>query len=117
MRNDHSDNARLKGQLSAVLRDQLVGELKAVDSADAAAIWARPLLPAKNYIEPGRCAAVGERVQARLAELEFGLSNTEPQPSSFGLLSIPQRLLNGKDRDERNYPLIERIEKSGPVAS
>jgi hypothetical protein len=46
----HSDNANLKRQLSAVLRDQLVSELKALSSADAAAIWARRILPAKNSL-------------------------------------------------------------------
>ena len=46
----NSANAVLKGQLSAVLRDQLLGELKDVDSLDAAAIWARRILPAKNSL-------------------------------------------------------------------
>ena len=36
----NSDNARLKSQLSAVLCDQLLGELKEVNSVDAAAVWA-----------------------------------------------------------------------------
>jgi hypothetical protein len=43
-------NPALKSQLSAVLRDQLLGELKDVDSVDAAAIWARRILPAKNSL-------------------------------------------------------------------
>jgi hypothetical protein len=43
-------NAILKSQLSAVVRDQLLGELKQVDSVDAAAIWARRILPAKNSL-------------------------------------------------------------------
>src|SRR5262249_55115840 len=46
----NSDNARLKGELSTVLRDQLLGELKEVNSVDAAAIWARRILPAKNSL-------------------------------------------------------------------
>ena len=36
-----SDNARLKSQLSAVLRDQLLGQLREVGSVDDAAIWAQ----------------------------------------------------------------------------
>jgi hypothetical protein len=47
-RKANSANANLKGQLSAVLRDQLLDELKEVKSVDAAAVWARRILPAKN---------------------------------------------------------------------
>ena len=37
----NSANSRLKAQLSAVLRDQLMSELKGMKSAEDAAIWAR----------------------------------------------------------------------------
>ena len=53
----NSTNARLKGQLSAVLRDQLMSELKDVKSAEDAALWARRILPAKNSLNRRRCAA------------------------------------------------------------
>ena len=43
-------NAGLKSQLSAVLRDQLLGQLREVTSVDDAATWARRTLPAKNSL-------------------------------------------------------------------
>jgi ERF superfamily len=46
----NSTNARLKGQLSAVLRDPLMSKLKDVKSAEDAALWARRILPAKNSL-------------------------------------------------------------------
>jgi hypothetical protein len=46
----NSANAGLKSQLSVVLRDQLISELKEADSVDAAAVWARRILPAKNSL-------------------------------------------------------------------
>jgi hypothetical protein len=48
--NEVSTNPRLKGQLLAVLRDQLMSELKDVTSCEDAAIWARRILPAKNAL-------------------------------------------------------------------
>ena len=74
----------LKSQLSAVLRDQLLGELKEVNSVDAAAIWARRILPAKNSLNIADARQLENAFQARLAELELGADNAEPQPSSFG---------------------------------
>ena len=92
----HSDNAGLKSQLSAVLRDQLVSELKAVSSADAAAIWARRILPARNSLNITDARLLENAFQERLAELELGLSNTEPQPSSLGPISNPTTSLERK---------------------
>jgi hypothetical protein len=43
-----SDNPALKGQLSAVLRDQLLNQLSEINSLDSATICARRILPAKN---------------------------------------------------------------------
>jgi hypothetical protein len=42
-----SANPVLKVRLSAVLRDQLRNQLNDIDSAEAAAVWARRILPAK----------------------------------------------------------------------
>jgi len=50
-----NESLSLKGQLSGVLRDQLLGQLKDVDSAESAALWARRIIPAKNALEmPGK---------------------------------------------------------------
>jgi len=48
--NSTSADPALKGRLSAVLRNQLCNQLNEIDSAEAAAIWARRILPAKNSL-------------------------------------------------------------------
>jgi hypothetical protein len=74
----NSDNARLKSQLSAVLCDQLLGELKEVNSVDAAAVWARRILPAKNSLNIVDARQLENAFQARLAALESGIDNPTP---------------------------------------
>jgi hypothetical protein len=109
----HSDNASLKSQLSAVLRDQLVTELKAVSSADAAAIWARRTLPAKNSLNIADARQVENAFQERLAELELRFNNTEPQPSSLG--PVVDNCTTALGPETSGIASIERIEKSGPA--
>jgi hypothetical protein len=111
----HSGNANLKSQLSAVLRDQLVSELKAVSSADAAAIWARRILPAKNSLNIADARQVENAFQARLAELELRLSDKEPLASSLGAMGNPTTSLERKGPETSGIAPIERIEKSGPA--
>ena len=111
----NSGNARLKSQLSAVLRDQLLGELKEVDSVDAAAIWARRILPAKNSLNIADARQLENAFQARLAELELGADNAEPRPSPFGSIRKPTTSLERKGSESTRTSTIERIEKSGPA--
>ena len=112
---DHvnSANAGLKSQLSAVLRDQLLGELKEVNSVDAAAIWARRSLPAKNSLNVADARQLENAFQARLAELELGADNAEPRPSSFGSIRKLTTSLERKGPESTRTSTIERIEKSG----
>ena len=95
-----------------MLRDQLVGELKAVTSADAAAIWARRILPAKNSLNIADARQLENAFQARLVELEFGHSDTGPQASPLDLLRTPQRLLNGQDQRRAEFPLSNGSKKA-----
>ena len=109
----HSGNACLKGQLSAVLRDQLVGELKAISSADAAAIWARRILPAKNSLNIADARQLENAFQARLAELELQACDT--QPSSLRPNGNSTTSLEWKGLETSGISSIEWIEKSGPA--
>ena len=111
----NSANALLNSQLSAVLRDQLLGELKSVDSVDAAAIWARRILPAKNSLNIADARQLENAFQARLAELELGADTAEPQPSPFGSISNPGTSLQRKGPESNGISTIERIEKGGPT--
>jgi ERF superfamily len=107
----NSGNARLKSQLSAVLRDQLLGQIKEVSSVDDATIWARRILPAKNSLNVTDARQVENAFQARLAELELGLDNAEPGPSPFGLTRKPTEW---KGPETTKTSTIE-FEKSSPV--
>jgi hypothetical protein len=95
-----------------VLRDQLLSELKDVDSVDAAATWARRILPAKNSLSIADARRLESVFQARLAELELGVGNTEPSPSPFGSVRNHATALEGKKPERTETSAIERIEKA-----
>jgi hypothetical protein len=59
-------------QLSASLRESLVEQLAAIDSADEAAAWAHRNLPAKNTLTAADAKIVEERFQARLSKISDG---------------------------------------------
>ena len=74
----------LEPEASAVLRDQLLAELKDIASADDAAIWAHRILGAKNTLTAADARKIEDAFQARLIILG-GTANTEvidaPLPS------------------------------------
>jgi hypothetical protein len=110
----NSDYAPLKSQLSAVLRDQLLGELKEIKSVDAAAVWASRNLPAKNSLNIADAQQVENAFQARLAELDLGVGNTEPPPSPLGSIRNPTAFQ--RKRPERTETsAIDRIDKGSPA--
>jgi hypothetical protein len=90
-----------------------VSELKGISSADAAAIWARRILPAKNSLNIADARQLENAFQARLAELELRLSDT--QPPSLGPTGNPTTSLERKGPETSGISPIERIEKSGPA--
>jgi hypothetical protein len=105
-----SANAGLKSQLSAVLRDQLIGELKNISSTDAAAIWARRSLRAKNSLNVADALQLENAFQARLAELELGADTAEPR---FGLAPKPTSTFEQKGSESTQTANTEGIERSG----
>ena len=111
----NSANAGLKSQLSAVLREQLLGELKEFNSVDAAAIWARRSLPAKNSLNLVDARQVENAFQARLAELELGGDNAKPQPSPFGSIRNHVTSVERIGPELTGTSAIEKIERSNPV--
>jgi hypothetical protein len=80
-------NARLKGQLSAVLRDQLMSELKDIKSAEDAALWARRILPAKNSLNVADARQIEDAFQARLAAVQD--ASGEPKRLSSTVMTAP----------------------------
>ena len=75
-----SRNTVLGIQLSASLRESLIDQLAAVNSADEAAVWALRNLPAKNTLTAADAKIVEERFQQRLfAFSECATTNRRPE--------------------------------------
>ena len=65
-------------QLSASLRESLIEQMAAINSADEAAAWAHRNLPAKNTLTAADAQIVEERFQAELSSFGDGLGPSEP---------------------------------------
>jgi hypothetical protein len=112
-----SANPRLKAQLSAVLRDQLMSELKDVKSVDEATIWARRILPAKNSLDAADAQQIEDAFQAKLAVVQ----EATDQPDGFASVvrpppkaeqaqgSIRKPGLASIDKSDLPYPEPRRI--------
>jgi hypothetical protein len=72
---------------SAVLRDQLLGELGSLASQEEATAWAQGALGAKNTLTMADAGLVEAAFTARLAEFGDSGLNEEPLPSPVGLSS------------------------------
>jgi hypothetical protein len=64
-------------QVSASLRESLIEQLAAINSADEAAAWAHRNLPAKNTLTAADAKIVEERFQARLSKISDGEEASE----------------------------------------
>jgi hypothetical protein len=75
----------LPADQSAALRDRLVAELDALQSADEAADWAHRSLPAKNTLTTADAELVEAGFRARLAVFGHGQPADRPQEAVQGL--------------------------------
>jgi ERF superfamily len=90
---------------SAILRERLLEELVAIDSADEAAVWAQRSLPAKNTLTAADAKIVEERFQATLSTISDGQGpdGTIPAGTPDGLApdqpshSLPDKNLMSAD--------------------
>ena len=64
-----SASSVLGAQLSASLRESLIQQMAAINSADEAAAWAQRRLPAKNTLTDADAKMVEEQFAARLSEI------------------------------------------------
>src|ERR1700738_2312315 len=69
-------------QLSASLRESLIEQMAAINSADEAASWAHRNLPAKNTLTAADAKIVEERFQARLSKISDGEASEGSTPRS-----------------------------------
>jgi hypothetical protein len=86
--NLNSANPRLNTQLSAVLRDQLMSELKGVKSGEDAAIWAKRILPAKNALDAADAHQIEEAFQAKLAVVQE--ATDQPEGLASAVMAAPK---------------------------
>jgi hypothetical protein len=70
-RQRHEPSRELQGQLSAVLREQLIGELASISGPDEAAEWARRTLKAKSTLADPDSRLVEVAFARRLAEFGY----------------------------------------------
>jgi hypothetical protein len=82
-----SANPALKVRLSAVLRDQLRNQISDIDSAEAAAVWARRVLPAKNSLGAEDARQLEDAFQAKLEELNNGPSDKDVSSLAYSTTS------------------------------
>jgi ERF superfamily len=109
--NSTSADPALRGQLSAVLRDHLRNELDDIDSAEAAAVWARRILPAKNSLNTEDARLLEDAFQAKLAELNDGASYKETSLAFRRSPAMRSSDMHQRPRSMRSS-VGERIDKS-----
>ena len=106
-----SINPSLKIRLSAVLRDQLLGQLEALDSAERAALWARSILPAKNTLNDEDARQLEHAFQAKLQALESSVDIAHPRPIKQSTIDkIPDSATTRQPQEQR---AAQAIDKSG----
>ena len=90
-------------QLSASLRESLIQQLAAINSADEAAAWAHRNMRAKNSLTAADAKIVEERFQARLSKIGDG-QGSEESWDDLGLAEKPEQLASG----ERSRPVADQ---------
>ena len=87
--------APLRDQLSAVLRDELLGEVAKLRENDEAAQWARRALAAKNSLSDTHARQVEEAFELKLANFRAAVDQadapdtSEPEPVAAERQSVP----------------------------
>src|SRR5262249_8181825 len=84
-----SAKAGLGVQLSASLRESLIEQMAAINSADEAAAWAHRNLPAKNTLTAADAKIVEERFRARLSAI--GPSHDRPAEGYEPPHAVPEQ--------------------------
>jgi hypothetical protein len=95
----HRKRAEILGeQLSGSLRESLIEQIPAINSAEQAAVWARRNLPAKNKLRAADAKTVEARFQERLSQIEStldGLPHNVPPKShvsaDVGVAALAQK--------------------------
>jgi hypothetical protein len=111
----HSNPAAplLEPEASAQLRDRMLGEIAALGSGDAAALWAHRCLPEKNKLTAADARRVEESFQATLAT--FMPSPAEPAEAPVEMAQAPkpeEPATTWPKKRRRSKPIDPAIDKS-----
>jgi hypothetical protein len=105
---------KLEPEASAVLREQLMAELKVLNSTEDAANWAHRVLGVKNSLTANDAEQVEEAFQLQLASLtshpegDPSIPKTEPPPSPLGR-GRKRRQASAVDKSVLGLPAPRRI--------
>ena len=97
-RPEASVSSVLGEQLSASLRESLIEQLAAINSADEAAAWAHRNMSAKNKLATTDAKMVEERFQARLLQIDQEVTPNERSPAPAAP-AAPARIIDGSAAD------------------
>src|SRR5215470_14847715 len=91
-----SSKLLLDPEQSAALREQLVAELKEIDSSEEAANWAHRVLGAKSTLTAADAACIEEAFRAKLALVATNTSDGSVMPQETEQPQIQSRSVRGK---------------------
>jgi hypothetical protein len=114
-------------QLSASLRESLIEQMAAINSADEAAAWAHRNLPAKNTLTAADAKIVEERFRARLSAIgpshgacdrrqQAPMRATKKQSRSDAIRALG-KTVRLRDKDHRRFVLRQACLVCGRVPS
>ena len=113
----------LGAEASAILREKLMGELKAIASPDDAAIWAHRILDAKNSLTAADARQVEDAFRAKRAALESAVGasaadNDQPLSHVVSALQPSSSSLEGPPVGSAGQPLPTASTRAGwPIPS
>jgi ERF superfamily len=112
-----SYNHELKSRLSAVLRDQLLSQLKDLDSAENAALWARRIIPAKNTLNDRDAQQIENAFQEKLQLLQSSIDSVDPHStneSAIDRITASASLPKPKSRKQFTAQAIDKSDLPHP---
>ena len=110
-------------QLSASLRESLIQQMAAINSADEAAAWAQRSLPAKNTLTAADAKIVEQRFQARLSDISDTGDPGGPCVTSGGATGclVPGEIIADppdivSDQSRVSTALVDAVSSQKPAA-
>jgi hypothetical protein len=107
----------LEAKASAVLRDQLIAQLKGLNSAEEAADWAHRVLASKDSLDSADAKQVELAFQLKLSTLVTDQPNVAAQPEALRRLHRGRNRATGVKKTVMALPVPRRIRDREHVKS